>query len=117
MVVRVSTEENFLPQLTDYVPGGIRRVFMMYGVPPEVARGNHRHHATWMLMSCVSGSCRVQVTNTQGQHTYHLSHRDEFLLLKPEDWRVMDDFSEDAVLMVLANEFFDEKDYDFTPYS
>lgn len=117
MLIKVISEDNFLPELKNFFPGDIRRMFMLYGVPQGVARGNHRHHATWMLMSCVKGTCRVRVTNTEGEKTYRLGSRKEFLLLRPEDWRVMDDFSEDAVLMILANEYFEEDDYNYTPYT
>ena len=38
------------------------------------------------------------------------------MILESKDWHNMYDFTEDAILMVLASEFFDEKDYIFEPY-
>jgi hypothetical protein len=36
--------------------------------------------------------------------------------LETQDWHTMDSFSHDAILMVLASEFFDHSDYIFEPY-
>jgi hypothetical protein len=33
------------------------------------------------------------------------------LILNPEDWHTMYDFSKDAILLVLASEYFDPNDY------
>jgi len=38
------------------------------------------------------------------------------VVLMPEDWHSMYEFSEDAILMVLASENFDKNDYIFNKY-
>jgi hypothetical protein len=38
------------------------------------------------------------------------------VLLEPQDWHKMYDFSNDAILMVLASERFDQNDYIFENY-
>jgi hypothetical protein len=37
-------------------------------------------------------------------------------MIEPEDFHWMDQFSPDAILMVLASEYYDPKDYIFEPY-
>jgi hypothetical protein len=39
------------------------------------------------------------------------------LILNPEDWHTMYDFTKDAILMVFASECFEEADYIFEPYN
>ncbi len=45
-----------------------------------------------------------------------LDSPDKCLIIEPEDWHTMHGFSEDAILMVLASEYFDAADYIHTPY-
>ena len=39
------------------------------------------------------------------------------LILQPQDWHTMYKFSHDAILMVLASEYFEQKDYIYEPYN
>ena len=47
---------------------------------------------------------------------YTLSSRSDCLLINPEDYHTMYNFSKDAVLMVLASENYDPKDYIYEQY-
>jgi hypothetical protein len=38
------------------------------------------------------------------------------LILEPKDWHIMDSFSDDAILLVLSNEYYDQADYIDDPY-
>ena len=44
-------------------------------------------------------------------------YRSKCLILKPEDWHQMKEFTEDTILMVFASENYDAEDYIFEPYS
>jgi len=57
------------------------------------------------------------VDNGKEQHEYILNSSDKCLILEPEDWHVMDSFTSDSILMVLANEYYDADDYIFEPYT
>jgi hypothetical protein len=59
----------------------------------------------------VAGSCAVEWTNGRQKGIETLNEPDKLLLLQPEDWHVMRDFSSDSVLLVLASESFDPADY------
>ena len=50
------------------------------------------------------------------EQIFELNNPSKCLILKPEDWHTMYDFSEDAILMVFASEYFDKNDYIFEPY-
>ena len=97
------------------IPFEVKRIFYIYGVDESV-RGGHRHKTTVQAAICLKGSCRIYNNNGNEEQYYHLDQPNKCLILEPQDWHAMDQFSEDAILMVLASEYFDANDYIFEPY-
>lgn len=97
------------------IPFDIKRLFYIYGVD-DSKRGGHRHHKTIQAAICIKGSCTIYNNNGSNETIYVLDKPHLCLILNPEDWHTMYDFSEDAILMVLASENFDANDYIFEPY-
>ena len=97
------------------IPFGIKRIFYIYGVDDSI-RGGHRHHKTIQAAICIKGSCSIFCNNNKEKVTFLLDKPNKCLLLDTEDWHTMQDFTSDAILMVVASEEFDEKDYIFEPY-
>ncbi|PVY39037.1 sugar 3,4-ketoisomerase [Pontibacter virosus] len=97
------------------IPFDIKRIFYIYGVD-ESRRGGHRHHKTIQAAICIQGSCHIYNDNGSEQQEFVLDKPEKCLILEPEDWHEMFKFSEDAILMVLASEYYDEKDYIFDRY-
>lgn len=97
------------------IPFDIKRIFYIYGVDSSV-RGGHRHHQTIQACVCIQGSCRIFNNNGTKSSYFNLDHPSKCLILNPEDWHTMDMFSEDAILMVLASEYFNAEDYIYEPY-
>ncbi|HET9278552.1 MAG TPA: FdtA/QdtA family cupin domain-containing protein [Flavitalea sp.] len=97
------------------VPFEIKRIFYIYGVDNSV-RGGHRHHKTIQAAICIQGTCHIHNNNGKEKQLFILDQPNKCLILEPSDWHTMDHFSNDAILMVLASEYFDEKDYIFEPY-
>jgi hypothetical protein len=93
------------------LPFQVRRVYFIHEVPPGVVRGGHRHRITRQALLCLNGSCGVVVENRSGRSEYRLDSPSACLLLEPEDWHTMGDFSAGAVLAVFASEEFDPEDY------
>jgi tellurite resistance-related uncharacterized protein len=98
------------------IPGNIKRVFYIYGAG-EMKRGGHRHHKTWNALICIHGSCRVYNHDGDKEEYFYLNDPGSCLILEPKDWHIMDSFSSDAILLVLANEYYDQADYIDEPYS
>lgn len=98
------------------IPFDIKRIFYIYGVD-ESERGGHRHHKTVQAAICIQGSCKIFCDNKITALEYFLDSPDKCLLLEPEDWHKMYNFSSNAILMVLASEYFDSKDYIYEPYN
>lgn len=113
-----SDSRGNLTVIEKVLPFDIRRIFYIYGVDESV-RGNHRHHKTVQAAVCLVGSCRIVCKSGPGQSSqdFHLLTPSDCLIIHPEDWHYMDQFSSDAILMVLTSEYFDPNDYIFEPYA
>lgn len=98
------------------VPFEIKRIFYIYGVDDSI-RGGHRHHKTIQAAFCIKGSCVISNNDGLKQEKFILDKPNKLLILEPRDWHQMFDFSNDAILMVLASEFFDASDYIYEAYS
>lgn len=97
------------------IPFDIKRIFYIYGVDDSI-RGGHRHHKTVQAAICIKGRCRILNDDNETTTDFLLDSPEKCVILEPRDWHQMSDFSEDAILMVLASEFYDEKDYIFERY-
>lgn len=93
------------------VPFDVRRVFYIYGTKQGVRRGFHAHYKTRQALISVAGSCKIHLDNTVRVDEVLLDSPNKVLILEPNDWHEMYDFSEDCVLLVLASELYDSKDY------
>jgi hypothetical protein len=97
------------------LPFQINRVFYIYGVDNSI-RGKHRHKETIQAAICINGSCRISNNDGRTILDYTLDSKSKCLILFPEDFHTMRDFSKDAVLLVLASHHYDPNDYIYEPY-
>ncbi len=93
------------------IPFEIKRVYYMYDTGAEVRRGFHAHKSLKQILICIHGSCKVLLDNGTEKKVIPLEKPYEGLFVDNDMWREMFDFSKDAVLMVLASEYYDENDY------
>ncbi len=93
------------------IPFIIKRVYYVYDTVSDARRGYHAHKNLQQILICVKGSCKILLDNGHEKTVVLLDKADEGLYLANNIWREMFDFSEDAVLMVLASEKYNEKDY------
>jgi len=100
--------------LDRFLPFEIKRVF--YIIEGSQRRGGHRHHQTRQAMICMKGSVDVYMNNGQVEETISLTRPNQCLIIEPEDWHHMENFSPDAVLLVFASAPFDKLDYITEPY-
>lgn len=98
------------------IPFDIKRIFYIYGVD-DSKRGGHRHKKTVQAAICIKGKCRIFNDDGRKKEEFILDSPDKCLILEPSDWHEMFEFSEDAILMVLASEYFDPNDYIFEKYN
>lgn len=93
------------------IPFAISRVYWIYDVPGRGDRGGHAHKHCRQILVAVSGSFDVTLDNGKQKRTYHLNHPYHGLFIDKGLWRTLEDFSSDAVCLVLAEDFFTEDDY------
>lgn len=95
----------------DEIPFMIKRVYYIYDTNSDVTRGCHAHRTLKQLLVCVSGNCKIRLDDGKESQIVLLDKPNEGILICDTIWREMFDFSKDAVLLVLASEIYDEKDY------
>jgi len=93
------------------IPFNIKRVFYIYGTQEGISRGKHAHYKTKQFLIAVHGGCKVTLDNGKEKETFELNHPHLGLFQDAKIWGEMHDFSSDCVLMVLADNFYDEDDY------
>lgn len=93
------------------IPFRIKRVYYMYDTVGGVVRGKHAHKSLEQILICIHGTCKIRLDNGREKKVVPLEKPYEGLYVANNMWREMYDFSPDAVLMVLASEIYDEKDY------
>lgn len=95
----------------DDFPFDIKRVYYIWGTGKNVTRGRHAHKNLEQIIICTSGSCDFILNGGKNKETIHLHRPDQGLYISGNIWREFTNFSKDCVVMVLASEHFDEKDY------
>ena len=100
-----------IPSKNEDIPFQIRRVYYITQVPAGVERGFHSHRALEQVLICLHGSVKVRVKTPFDEEIIELNNPSKGLFIGHMIWREMFDFSDDAVLMVLASEHYNESDY------
>ncbi|WP_105636306.1 sugar 3,4-ketoisomerase [Cronobacter dublinensis] len=93
------------------VPFSIKRVYYMFDTQEGVRRGFHAHKQLMQLAVAVRGSCKFLLDDGVSQEVISLDDPSQGLLIEKMVWHEMFDYSDDCVLMVLADDLYDESDY------
>ena len=93
------------------IPFTVRRVYYMYEVPAGCSRGYHAHLQLNQLCIALHGSVKMILDDGVERREVLLDHPTKAVRIGPGVWREMHDFSSDCVLMVLADQAYDESDY------
>ena len=101
----VSLEQN------KNIPFDIKRVYYLFSTKEDVRRGFHAHKKLKQLAIVLKGSCRFVLDDGKEKIEFLLDNPEQGLFIESFIWREMYDFSEDCVLVVLADSVYDEADY------
>ena len=93
------------------LPFDVKRVYYIYGTKEGVSRGFHAHKKLKQLLIAVSGSVEIHCELHGKKTTYLLDTPDKGLIIKGLVWHTMEKFSPDCVLLVLADDYYNEDDY------
>lgn len=104
-------QRGSLTVIEKILPFEIRRVYYIWGNSGNFSRGGHSHLETSQALIAVSGRCSIGLRRMGYSSEFILESPDKCLLLEPEDWHSMYNFSSDCVLLVLASKEYDPEDY------
>jgi dTDP-4-dehydrorhamnose 3,5-epimerase-like enzyme len=93
------------------IPFAIKRVYYLFDTKENVRRGFHAHKELKQLAIALKGSCRFLLDDGKEKTEVLLDNPAQGLYIESFMWREMYDFSDDCVLLVLADAFYDESDY------
>ena len=102
--------EVILQSLKKILPFEIKRVYYIYGVKDNEI-GFHKHKNTKQALISISGICHINVKIKTETTTFILDGPNKCLILQPQDFHWMNNFSENLILLVLASSYYDKNDY------
>jgi dTDP-4-dehydrorhamnose 3,5-epimerase-like enzyme len=94
------------------VPFAIRRAYWIYDVPGGAVRGGHAYRTLEEVFVALSGSFDLSVDDGRGSTVRQTLNRSYYGVYVPSMmWRRLENFSTNAVCLILASEHYDESDY------
>lgn len=93
------------------IPFDIQRVYWIHGVPQGEERGGHSNKEIFEYVVAVNGSVDITLEDINGRREYHLDSKEKGLLIPPDTWDELKNFSPDAILLVLASHSYDPDAY------
>lgn len=92
-------------------PFDVKRVFWIFDTKVGIMRGAHANKNSQFLLVAINGSCKIKVDNGKQIEIFDLNNPYTGLYLDKMIWKEMYDFSHNAILLVLTNTLYDEKEY------
>jgi dTDP-4-dehydrorhamnose 3,5-epimerase-like enzyme len=89
----------------------LRRVYYLYDGDPKLPRGAHAHKKLNQIMVAVSGSCKIKLDDGKTTEEFELNKPNQGLKVGSLVWRDIQMLSKPSVLMVFADQCYDEADY------
>ena len=95
----------------NHIPFSIKRVYWIYDVPGGETRGGHAYKKNKEFIVALSGSFDIIIKDGKKRKKFSLN-RSYYGLYVPEMyWRHLENFSTNALCLVLASEKYSQKDY------
>lgn len=92
-------------------PFPVKRMYYLFDIPLNKARGGHSHKALQQIVIAINGSFALKLSDGRDEKLVNLDSPMSGLHLVPGIWREVFDFTPGATCMVLASEVYDERDY------
>lgn len=93
------------------LPFSIKRAYYLYDVPSGSSRAGHAHKQLEQVLIAISGSLDIIVNDGKYEQRFHLDKPHMGLYMPRLIWRELENFSANAVCLVLASQHYDESDY------
>lgn len=95
----------------NHIPFSIKRLYLIYDVPGGQKRGGHGYSDLQEFIVALSGSFDVLVDNGKEKKTISLNRSYFGLYIPPLIWRSLENFSTNALCMILASKPYSEDLY------
>ncbi|HEC1786659.1 FdtA/QdtA family cupin domain-containing protein [Campylobacter sp. IFREMER_LSEM_CL1904] len=93
------------------IPFEIKRIYYIFDTKPEFPRGAHAHTNLEQVLIMIDGSCEIILNDGKISQNIILNRPDIGLYIGKNIWREMKNFSYGAKMLVLASDFYNEKEY------
>jgi dTDP-4-dehydrorhamnose 3,5-epimerase-like enzyme len=93
------------------IPFDIKRVYWIFDTLPDQDRGMHAHKEMEQIIVAMDGACQFVLDDGKSREKVWLNRPDVGLYIGKNMWREMKHFSYGCKLMVLASDYYDEKEY------
>ncbi len=94
-----------------HIPFHVKRAHWIYDVPGGEFRGSHAYKTNQEFIIALSGSFDVILHDGKTEKKYSINRSYYGLYVPHLIWRSMDNFSTNALALVLSSECYDEEDY------
>ncbi len=93
------------------LPFEIKRYFLVFQVPTREVRGEHAHRKQHQFLACIHGECHLIVDDGQHREEIVLNSPSLGVHISPMVWAVQYQYTNDAILLVLASDVYQPEDY------
>ena len=107
----ILTDGTLVQLQSPEIPFDVKRVYFIYGVSVGAVRGAHTHKETVQALFCIQGEIVIALDDGKKREKILLNKPNVGVLLEPGMWHEMQDFKKDTLLLVLASEKHEPKDY------
>jgi len=112
-IERYGDERGFLTSFEHpkNVPFEIQRTYYISDVSPDKKRACHAHKNSQRVLSAINGSCKVSLSDGEIKQTFDLNSPNKAVYFDKLIWCELGDFTENAIILVLASEPYYEEEY------
>lgn len=94
------------------IPFEFKRIYFINSLHhPEAVRGKHAHKSLRQAIFCINGCFTLKLDDGRVQQTVVMDSPHIGVELNGLIWHEMTDFTQDCVILVLAEEYYDPQDY------
>lgn len=94
-----------------HIPFEIKRVYWIYDVPGGMKRGGHAFRETEEIIVALSGSFDLKLHDGTAEYHFPLNRSYFGVLIPKMVWRTIDNFSTNALALIIASTEYSELDY------
>ena len=106
-----STGALGIAEMSKHIGFAPHRLYFITDVQEGVVRGAHAHRSLRQCFICLRGGVTVDLEKLNQRISFRLDDYGIALILPAGYWRELREFTDDALLVVLASAEYDEADY------